>query len=249
MNHPAAGTKTEARAAQHSAAGFDLRPPSADQYQALTADLTSEEREVLLEHGTEAPFCGVFNAHKGQGAYVCRLCGLPLFRSGTKFESGTGWPSFFDPIDREHIRLMRDTSYGMIRTEIRCARCEGHLGHVFGPAPDRRALLHELRVHAVRAPKQALAGPAWTRRAGGTAASRGGSWPRDVSSIVVPSTREGSSRRAAPMPPFSVLDLAPVPLRSTPADALRNTLGLAQHAEQWGYRRYWLAEHHNMVGI
>src|SRR5215204_3321404 len=137
MNHPLKDTQAGAGAAQRSAACFDLTPPSADQHQALTADLTSEEKEVILEHGTEAPFCGVFNDAKALGTYVCRLCGLPLFRSGAKFESGTGWPSFFDPIDRAHVRFVRDTSYGMIRTEIRCARCEGHLGHVFddGPPP------------------------------------------------------------------------------------------------------------------
>ena len=135
MNHPA--PETRADAAQRSMAGLDLRAPSADQYKVLTAELTEEEREVILEHGTEAPFCGVFNDAKVAGTYVCRLCGLPLFRSGTTFESGTGWPSFFDPIDRAHIRFVHDTSYGMIRTEIRCARCEGHLGHVFddGPPP------------------------------------------------------------------------------------------------------------------
>ena len=124
-------------AAERSPAGFDLRSPSADQYKALTADLTPNEREVILEHGTEAPFCGVFNEAIAAGAYVCRLCGLPLFRSGTKFDSGTGWPSFFDPLDRAHFAFVRDASYGMVRTEIRCARCEGHLGHVFddGPPP------------------------------------------------------------------------------------------------------------------
>jgi peptide-methionine (R)-S-oxide reductase len=135
VNHPV--PETRAGAVQRSAAGFDLSRPASEQRQVLTADLTQEEREVILEHGTEAPFCGVFNEAKAAGAYVCRLCGLPLFRSGAKFESGTGWPSFFDPIDRVHIAFVRDTSYGMIRTEIRCARCEGHLGHVFddGPPP------------------------------------------------------------------------------------------------------------------
>lgn len=116
---------------------FDLTPPSEPQLQQLVASLSDEERDVLLHHGTEAPFCGVFNAHKEAGTYVCRLCGLPLFRSDTKFESGTGWPSFFDPVDRAHIALVRDTSYGMVREEIVCARCHGHLGHVFddGPPP------------------------------------------------------------------------------------------------------------------
>src|SRR5215211_836540 len=93
-------TKTLER---RSEAGFSLAPPTPDQLRVLVHDLTPEERDVLLEHGTEAPFCGVFNLSKAEGTYVCRLCGLPLFRSRSKFESGTGWPSFFDPFDRDHI--------------------------------------------------------------------------------------------------------------------------------------------------
>jgi peptide-methionine (R)-S-oxide reductase len=123
--------------AHRSKAGFDLEAPSPDELAELVGDLSDEEREVLLEHGTEAPFCGVFNEAKAKGTYVCRLCGLPLFRSGTKFESGTGWPSFFDPLDRDHIAFVEDRSYGMRRVEINCARCDAHLGHVFddGPPP------------------------------------------------------------------------------------------------------------------
>jgi peptide-methionine (R)-S-oxide reductase len=122
---------------RRSGAGFSLQPPTESQLQGLVGDLSAEERDVILEHGTEAPFCGVFNEAKDRGTYVCRLCGLPLFRSGTKFNSRTGWPSFFDPIDRDHVRFVEDRSYGMVRTEIRCARCDGHLGHVFddGPPP------------------------------------------------------------------------------------------------------------------
>ncbi|MCC4586008.1 peptide-methionine (R)-S-oxide reductase MsrB [Xanthomonas melonis] len=116
---------------------FDLTPPSPAQRDALIAGLSDEERRVLLQHGTEAPFCGVFLDNKLDGVYGCRLCGLPLFRSSTKFDSGTGWPSFFAPYDSAHVREIRDTSYGMIRTEIVCARCDSHLGHVFpdGPPP------------------------------------------------------------------------------------------------------------------
>ena len=116
---------------------FDLTPPSPIQRDALIASLSSEERRVLLEHGTEAAFCGVFLDNKLEGVYTCRLCGLPLFRSSAKFESGTGWPSFFRPYDAAHVKEIRDTNYGMIRTEIVCARCESHLGHVFpdGPPP------------------------------------------------------------------------------------------------------------------
>lgn len=116
---------------------FDLTPPSPAQRDALIAGLSGEEQRVLLHHGTEAPFCGVFLDNKLDGVYTCRLCGLPLFRSSAKFDSGTGWPSFFAPYDPAHVREIRDTSYGMIRTEIVCARCDSHLGHVFpdGPPP------------------------------------------------------------------------------------------------------------------
>ncbi|MEQ1514611.1 MAG: peptide-methionine (R)-S-oxide reductase MsrB [Lysobacteraceae bacterium] len=116
---------------------FDLSPPSDAQRQTLAAALSPEERRVLLSHGTEAPFCGVFLDNKREGVYVCRFCGLPLFRSNAKFDSGTGWPSFFAPYDEAHIGRIRDVSHGMLRVEIVCKRCSSHLGHVFpdGPPP------------------------------------------------------------------------------------------------------------------
>ena len=116
---------------------FDLTPPSAERRRTLEARLTREERHVLLSHGTEAPFCGTLLGNKATGVYCCRLCGLPLFAAGTKFESGTGWPSFTAPYAPEHLRLVRDTSHGMIRIETVCARCGSHQGHVFpdGPPP------------------------------------------------------------------------------------------------------------------
>lgn len=116
---------------------FDLTAPSEEQLRNLASDLTDQEQHVLLEHGTEAPFCGVFLDEKREGTFTCRLCGLPLFKAGAKFESGTGWPSFTTPFAADHLRTIRDTSYGMIRTEIVCARCGGHQGHVFpdGPPP------------------------------------------------------------------------------------------------------------------
>jgi peptide-methionine (R)-S-oxide reductase len=116
---------------------FDLTPPSPAQRDAIVAGLTPEEHDVLLEHGTEAAFCGVFVDNHEDGIYTCRFCGLPLFQSSAKFDSGTGWPSFFRPYDEAHIRRVRDTSYGMVRVEEVCARCGSHLGHVFpdGPPP------------------------------------------------------------------------------------------------------------------
>ena len=116
---------------------FNLTPPNKDELRALVADLSEDERHVLLEHGTEAPFCGIFLEEKREGVYTCRLCGLPLFKAGTKFESGTGWPSFTSPFSENHLRSIRDTSYGMVRTEIVCTRCGAHQGHVFpdGPPP------------------------------------------------------------------------------------------------------------------
>lgn len=116
---------------------FDLTPPTDGQRQELEATLTQDEARVLLNHGTEAPFCGVFLQEKRPGVYTCRLCGLPLFNGGAKFESGTGWPSFTSPYAEGHLETIRDTSYGMVRTEIVCGRCGGHQGHVFddGPPP------------------------------------------------------------------------------------------------------------------
>jgi peptide-methionine (R)-S-oxide reductase len=149
---------------------FDLTPPDSAQRAALEAGLSPDERRVLLQHGTEAPFCGVFLDNKREGVYTCRLCGLPLFRSGAKFDSGTGWPSFFEPYDRAHIREVRDTSHGMIRTEVVCARCGSHLGHVFpdGPPPTgERHCLNSVSL-AFTAKGEALPDP--LRRSGAEAA-------------------------------------------------------------------------------
>lgn len=120
-----------------SSAGYNLAPLRGKAREAAVkaAGLTGEERHVILDHGTERPGCGVFLHQKEAGMYACRLCGLPLFVSGTKFESGTGWPSFSVPVAPDHVRDVRDVSYGMVRVESRCARCDGHLGHVFSDGP------------------------------------------------------------------------------------------------------------------
>ena len=122
---------------QQSASGYDLTPLSDAEKQQRAQALTAEERRVLLNQGTEPPFCGGLLDNKANGTYLCKLCALPLFDHQAKFDSGTGWPSFHSPVDKDHIRYLDDDSHGMVRTEIRCARCDGHLGHVFpdGPAP------------------------------------------------------------------------------------------------------------------
>jgi len=101
------------------------------------AELTSEQYEVLREAGTEAPFTGIYNDAKEDGMYRCAACGLGLFSSDTKFDSGTGWPSFWDPVADENVVTREDNGLMMRRTEVLCARCGGHLGHVFedGPQP------------------------------------------------------------------------------------------------------------------
>ena len=123
-----------------SATSYDLRPLSAPQRERLAAALSAEERQVILHQGTERPFCGTLLNNKSSGLYACKLCGLPLFKADAKFESGTGWPSFTQPFAAGHVAEIVDRSHGMIRTEIRCARCAGHLGHVFddGPPPTHR---------------------------------------------------------------------------------------------------------------
>jgi peptide methionine sulfoxide reductase msrA/msrB len=121
----------------YSKSGYDITPLPEQRVEELAKALKPEEREILLAKGTERPFCGGLLDNKQEGVYVCKLCGLPLFASGAKFKSGTGWPSFFKPIDPAHVVEKRDASLGMVRAEILCARCGGHLGHVFedGPPP------------------------------------------------------------------------------------------------------------------
>ena len=99
--------------------------------------LTADQYAVCRQHGTERPFSGEYNALKSDGIYHCICCGESLFDSTHKFDSGSGWPSFWEPIDNENIDEHRDASHGMVRVEVRCATCEAHLGHVFedGPAP------------------------------------------------------------------------------------------------------------------
>ncbi len=100
-------------------------------------ELSEEQKRVLLQKGTEAPFTGKFLHNKLEGAYTCAQCGSVLFTSNTKFDSGSGWPSFYDVAASGAVGLKDDSSIGMSRTEVTCASCGGHLGHVFEDAPDQ----------------------------------------------------------------------------------------------------------------
>jgi len=122
---------------KYSDSGHNLTPPTGEEKAALVAKLTPEQKRITQAAGTEPAFCGTLLDNKKNGMYACVVCGLPLFKSTDKFTSGTGWPSFTLPYDREHVVGKVDRSLGMERTEILCGRCEAHLGHVFedGPKP------------------------------------------------------------------------------------------------------------------
>lgn len=120
-----------------SATGYDLAPWPKARLEARGKELGGLIENVTCGSGTERPFSGELLEEKREGTFTCVICGLPLFRSDSKFESGTGWPSFFQPFDPAHIAEVKDTSHGMTRIEVRCARSGSHLGHVFpdGPRP------------------------------------------------------------------------------------------------------------------
>ncbi len=104
------------------------------------ARLSPEQYNVLRQHGTERAFTGIYNDNKAPGDYHCAGCGTLLFTSDAKYDSGSGWPSFIRPADNDAVVEVRDTSMGMTRTEVRCAKCDGHLGHVFPDGPAETGL-------------------------------------------------------------------------------------------------------------
>ena len=135
---------------KYSESRHDITPLSREQVQTLAAKLDPEAYRVTQKAGTEPPFCGNLLDNKKEGVYCCVVCGLPLFASEHKFTSGTGWPSFWREFDPEHVARRSDDSLGMVRTEITCARCGGHLGHVFDDGPQPTGQRHCLNSAALK---------------------------------------------------------------------------------------------------
>ncbi|MCB1137961.1 MAG: peptide-methionine (R)-S-oxide reductase MsrB [Leptospiraceae bacterium] len=131
-----AGSALDASPGQTSTKAFEVQK-SAEEWKEI---LGEQRYRVMRLHGTERAFTGKYHDFKGRGIYVCAACGKELFSSETKFDSGTGWPSFYEPLSQNAIGESRDESYGMVRTEVHCPRCGGHLGHVFSDGPEPTGL-------------------------------------------------------------------------------------------------------------
>ncbi len=150
--------------------------------------LTPERYAILRTQGTERPFCGTLLDNKKKGVYTCAGCGLPLFSSDSKFNSGTGWPSFFQPIAKENVLEHRDDSHGMVRDEIVCARCDGHLVHVFDDGPRPTGLLYCLNSESLEfTPSEEvarLADPAAVRQEAAAARTKDRQSSRTVTAVL-----------------------------------------------------------------
>ncbi|HVJ04585.1 MAG TPA: peptide-methionine (R)-S-oxide reductase MsrB [Candidatus Saccharimonadales bacterium] len=116
--------------------------------------LTAEQYRILREKGTERAYTGQYTETKTSGVYLCAACGLELFPSETKFDSGCGWPSFYDPLNKENVEEHEDRSHGMTRTEVTCSRCGGHLGHVFPDGPNPTGLRYCINSASLRLDKK-----------------------------------------------------------------------------------------------
>lgn len=128
----------------------DLKSPKITKSDAQwREELTADQYRILREHGTERPFTGPYWNSTEKGLYRCAACDEPLFISDTKFDAGCGWPSYFEPVKPDAVIELRDTAHGMVRTEIRCATCDGHLGHVFPDGPPPTGLRYCINGHSM----------------------------------------------------------------------------------------------------